>query len=454
MGVVLKALDERLGRIVAIKMLAPAPGRQHAGPAAVRARGAGRGRRLPRARRHHPRRRRGRRPSLPRHAVRRRANRSRRSSTATVPLGVKEVLRIGMQVASGLAAAHAQGLIHRDIKPANILLENGSRAGQDHRLRPGSCHRRRQHHATAAWSPARRTTCRRSRPAASRSTTAPTCSASAACSTPCVPGQPPFRADTTMAVLAQGQRRCPAVDPRAEPRCPRMAGGDRRQAHGQGPGRPLPIGGRSGRAARASPGPAPAADADCPCRTEIPTVPAKPRRRLAYPHLAMLVRAHRDDHRNRRLDVFAHSDRLDSRQICRLPAPPARAAGTAALAPASPPSPPVAPSGLRGRSRRAPRGSRPRPPRKALEFIAAGARASSGASSRRRWKTTPRRSRLDPTSTRAFFSRAHLRSHNRIMNWAGALADATEVIRLDPKNAEAFEVRACAESAQRSPPRD
>jgi tetratricopeptide (TPR) repeat protein len=40
-------------------------------------------------------------------------------------LGLKEILRIGMQVASGLAAAHAQGLVHRDIKPANILLENG-----------------------------------------------------------------------------------------------------------------------------------------------------------------------------------------------------------------------------------------------------------------------------------------------------------------------------------------
>ncbi len=41
------------------------------------------------------------------------------------PLQVAEILRIGMQTAAGLAAAHAQGLIHRDIKPSNILLENG-----------------------------------------------------------------------------------------------------------------------------------------------------------------------------------------------------------------------------------------------------------------------------------------------------------------------------------------
>src|SRR5262249_32902079 len=42
----------------------------------------------------------------------------------TEPLEVAEIVRIGYQTASGLAAAHARGLIHRDIKPANILLEN------------------------------------------------------------------------------------------------------------------------------------------------------------------------------------------------------------------------------------------------------------------------------------------------------------------------------------------
>jgi uncharacterized protein (TIGR03067 family) len=41
------------------------------------------------------------------------------------PLSLQETLRIGAQIAAGLAAAHAQGLVHRDIKPANILLEDG-----------------------------------------------------------------------------------------------------------------------------------------------------------------------------------------------------------------------------------------------------------------------------------------------------------------------------------------
>jgi serine/threonine protein kinase/Leucine-rich repeat (LRR) protein len=38
-------------------------------------------------------------------------------------LPVTEVLRIGQEMALGLAAAHERGLIHRDIKPANVWLE-------------------------------------------------------------------------------------------------------------------------------------------------------------------------------------------------------------------------------------------------------------------------------------------------------------------------------------------
>jgi serine/threonine protein kinase len=97
-------------------------------------------------------------------------------------LPVAEVLRIGREIALGLQAAHARGLIHRDIKPANIWLEQGSdrvkildfglaRPAADAQLtQAGACSARPR-----TWRP--------SRPRAGRWTAAATCSASAACST-------------------------------------------------------------------------------------------------------------------------------------------------------------------------------------------------------------------------------------------------------------------------------
>jgi serine/threonine protein kinase/formylglycine-generating enzyme required for sulfatase activity len=124
MGIVLRAMDSKLNRIVAIKVLVP----EFAGSPQARKRFAREAQAAAAVSHDH---------IVTIHAV---------DDEGQVPyivmecvvgqslqqkidkcgaLGLKEILRIGMQMAAGLAAAHKQGLVHRDIKPANILLENG-----------------------------------------------------------------------------------------------------------------------------------------------------------------------------------------------------------------------------------------------------------------------------------------------------------------------------------------
>ena len=124
MGIVLRAMDSKLNRIVAIKVLVP----EFAGSPQARKRFAREAQAAAAVSHDH---------IVTIHAV---------DDDGQVPyivmecvvgqslqqkidkcgaLSLKEILRIGMQMASGLAAAHKQGLVHRDIKPANILLENG-----------------------------------------------------------------------------------------------------------------------------------------------------------------------------------------------------------------------------------------------------------------------------------------------------------------------------------------
>lgn len=124
MGVVLKAFDPKLHRLVAVKLMAP----HLAAHAAARQRFEREARAVAAVRNEHVVaihgvEAEGATPYLVMEFIGGISLQDRLEQRGS--LEVKEILRIGLQVARGLAAAHAQGLVHRDVKPANILLENG-----------------------------------------------------------------------------------------------------------------------------------------------------------------------------------------------------------------------------------------------------------------------------------------------------------------------------------------
>ena len=52
------------------------------------------------------------------------AGKSLKEKMKSGPLPIPEAIDIAIQIAAGLAAAHAKGIVHRDLKPANIMLTN------------------------------------------------------------------------------------------------------------------------------------------------------------------------------------------------------------------------------------------------------------------------------------------------------------------------------------------
>ena len=123
-GIVLKAHDEALGRIVALKVLSPRLAtNEHARRRFVREARAAAAIRDDHVIGIHGVDEASGLPFLVMEFIVGRSLAERLEADGSLP--VADILRIGGQIARGLAAAHAQGLVHRDIKPANILLENG-----------------------------------------------------------------------------------------------------------------------------------------------------------------------------------------------------------------------------------------------------------------------------------------------------------------------------------------
>ena len=260
MGVVLKAFDPALHRVVAIKVMAP----QLAAGAAARQRFTREARAAASVVHEHV---------VTIHAVdewkglpylvmsyvggRSLQERLERSGV----LGPAEIVRVGMQIAAGLAAAHAQGLVHRDIKPSNILLENGVERVKitDFGLARSADDASLTHLGHVIGTPQYMS------PEQARGE--PMDQRADLFSLGCVmyamaAGRSPFRAETTLAVLRRVCEDRPRPLRDLNPEVPDWLERDRDEAAGEGAGRTVRVGRGGGGAAGTLPGPPAAAEAE------------------------------------------------------------------------------------------------------------------------------------------------------------------------------------------------
>ena len=157
------------------------------------------------------------------------------------PLPPRRAMEIVADICAALDFSHRHGIVHRDVKPANVMLNRAgavkvmdfgiARAGV---RRPGhhDGHLRRHRHRPVPLA--------RSRPAARRSTPAPTSTRPAACCTSCSPAQPPFTGDSPVAIAYQHVREAPRPPSETQARAAQGTRRHRPEGAEQEPAQPVP----------------------------------------------------------------------------------------------------------------------------------------------------------------------------------------------------------------------